>query len=70
MASSSAEGLARLFLARLPPGEQPAAVDAVITDLYERTTARHIDFSSAILSAELSAELLKKCPEVRRSCER
>ncbi|KAK0664148.1 putative methyltransferase TARBP1 [Lasiodiplodia hormozganensis] len=63
MASSSAEGLARLFLARLPPGEQPAAVDAVITDLYERTTARHIDFPSAILSAELSAELLKKCPE-------
>ncbi|OJD30707.1 putative methyltransferase tarbp1-like [Diplodia corticola] len=63
MASSSAEGLARLFLARLPPDEQPAAVDAVITDLYERTTLRHIDCPSAILSAELSAELLKKCPE-------
>ncbi|KAL1639221.1 hypothetical protein SLS58_008189 [Diplodia intermedia] len=63
MASSSAEGLARLFLARLPAGEQPAAVDTVIADLDERTAMRQIDFPSAILSAELSAELLKKCPE-------
>lgn len=66
MASSSAEGLARLFLTRLAPDEQPAAVDAVITDLYDRTKAGAVDLPSAFLSAEL----LKRCPEVSESCER
>lgn len=66
MASSSAEGLARLFLARLPTDEQPAAVDQVITDLHDRTKAGSVDIPSAFLSAEL----LKKCPEVSEPCER
>ncbi|GME28748.1 tRNA/rRNA methyltransferase SpoU [Neofusicoccum parvum] len=61
MASSSAESLARLFLARLPPAEQPAAVDAVIADLCARTSAGAVDLPSAFLSAEL----LQKCPETR-----
>lgn len=66
MASSSAEGLARLFLAGLPPDQQPAAVDQVIDDLHDRTKAGAVDIPSAFLSAEL----LKRCPEVSESYER